>query len=190
MPLKVSIIGFICVLFMWGCKKEETPTNVELSGNLVEYGMYLETSYWLYHNEATNDTDSVSVTNLKLDFEEVNENTLQEYAITTLKNFSTNKEMRYVIRQDELYLDRLNPVRTAHIVYASTLSSEPTVNLTIGGFPFSDVIVKNIPDNALEDGQETNYYIAKNYGIIRKEVLADSNNTWYTSDLIGFQVFQ
>lgn len=58
--------------------------------------------------------------------------------------------------------------------------------MIINGVFFNNVIKMHYSENVIEDGNKTDFFISKNFGIVRKELL-DSNKTW---NLIRYQIIQ
>lgn len=183
---------------------------------IKDYALFKPNTYWIYKEQTSGIEDSVFVISEWQGKDTLTENGLNGiYEWFEVKTISSLDGYTYVYWVHMSYSDN-NPkiiivwrekykngdyvgqtilmtntfvpglVATPYTQDGDIYFIESIEQLQIEGYMFSDVKKLNDTENITESKNETNFYIAKNYGIIKKE-LVDSVQVW---NLVRFNIVQ
>jgi hypothetical protein len=186
-----------------------------LPNELKDYTYFKDSTYWVYQDSASGDLDSFFVYDSKDIFSNYIDNTGKPLANMEVFQYFTNSShdgFTYYYLTD-LIANRYNDFPKVRILRVREKAGNNIINhffnypMEVGKFDtygnslltltkradtmtflqtYKDVLVYRDTDNATENNDSTTFYVAKNVGIIRKE-LHTSGKVW---NLLRYRIVQ
>jgi hypothetical protein len=205
--LHLTFIFYLLALTLAGCKKKEVQDpyqNHMLAQETFDYGYFKVGTYWIYQDSITAAEDCVYVFYNRTQIDTIPENNQykydpglynwfeldahstyynQDYNYWSNSSWSTeiNNYMNIINRVTKiqfetiLWTNKFEPGKQAH---PSTSYGVVTfINEMLSYAGYQRVVLFNDSKNQTENDSETNFFISRNIGIVRKEIL-DSNKVW------------
>ena len=204
-PHKVFYLLAAVAALIYGCKKKEPDNSYYNLEEAKAYTYFKTGTYWIYQDSISGVEDCVFVTDNLLT-KDTSEGKIYDYYFTETYNTYNNTKNTYWMHQSWAIQYKDIPVwrttkrpnesvtQTNLLVYPFVVNKTyyPYTNvgyimlkeiISIGNFSgssFNNIVKFYDSGNSTDYGSETNYYIARNIGIIRKEII-DSVQVWNIS---------
>lgn len=205
--LSLLLLICVVALATEGCKKKEVQDpyqNHMLAQETFDYGYFKVGTYWIYQDSITGAEDCVYVFYNHTQIDTIPEDNYykydaglynwfeldahstyydQDYNYWSNSSWSTeiNGYMNFVSRRTKGQFETVlwtNKFELGKTVYPYTQYGVVTCTSFYNSYKsFQNVVVFNDTKNSTENDSPTNFFLAKNAGIVRKEIL-DSNRVW------------
>ncbi len=198
--MKLFLISLVTVIVLFSCTKEEAEEKPHYSINegLSKY-LFNENSYWVYLDTETNNEDSISLTNIRTEVNQLGpsgpgqgpQGTLDFYEIDYHSSISGNySEFVYSSQIAKRLL-------TGGLIFIEGSPGTEILNARVESNLDSMVIreevyfdVVQIRANADQDiSNNLNLYYAPEIGLIKKEILNESDTSVWELDRCNVSLF-